>query len=411
MSPFTQRIAIILLSPLLAACAAQRTCCPDGFAPSMEARNLTNCSDLALALPAAVDQLRAFKRREGEARGLDAAPGYNMLVLSGGGSFGAYGVGVLNGWQQAGPGAPQRPAFDFITGVSTGALISTYVYLANEDPRWDQHLEELYLNVTNRDIYNIRPWVLMPFRDSIATTKPLERLIEREITPEVLQRVASQYTRTGRGLFIGTVNLDEGRFCWWNLGAVAEGGHLELYRNLVLASASVPVAFNPVFLTYPDENGQVQQHMHVDGSTRESLFILDFITRLDEAFADVYGETHDVRGTIYAIVNGFLDVPPKCLDDRLLPIVARTITMQVTQNAVDSLFKVQVFAEANDLAFRFTSVPMDLEIPVEAALQFDRDTMRRLFDAGFAAGSGGQWQTRTPDVDAEAMLFESPAGG
>lgn len=401
--------AALLLLPIVAACATQRTCCPGGLAPTLEAQDLSNCLDLGQALPAAVDKLRDYKQRQMVEERLGRVPDFNMLVLSGGGSFGAYGVGVLNGWRQHQAGAPNRPAFDFITGVSTGALISTFVYLGNEDPEWDRHLRELYLNVTNRDIYNIRPWVLMPFRNSIATTKPLERLIEREVTPELLAQVADQYERTGRGLFIGTVNLDEGRFCWWNLGAVAAGGHLDLYRKLVLASASVPVAFNPVYLTYPDENGNLRTQMHVDGSTRESLFILDFITQLDEAFTDVYGDAGKIRGDIYAIVNGFLDVPPKCLEDRLVPIVARTITMEVTQNAVDSLFRVQLFAEQNDLGFQFTSVPMDLDIPVEAALQFEPDTMERLFDAGFDAGRKGAWQTQTPDVDADAMLFRRPA--
>src|SRR5205085_8174489 len=43
----------------------------------------------------------------------------NVLVLSGGGSYGAWGAGVLKGWRDN-TLAP-RPKFDVVTGVSTGA--------------------------------------------------------------------------------------------------------------------------------------------------------------------------------------------------------------------------------------------------------------------------------------------------
>jgi hypothetical protein len=41
----------------------------------------------------------------------------NFLTLSGGGSDGAFGAGLLVGWTELG----DRPHFDFVTGVSTGA--------------------------------------------------------------------------------------------------------------------------------------------------------------------------------------------------------------------------------------------------------------------------------------------------
>ncbi len=42
---------------------------------------------------------------------------YRALTLSGGGSRGAYGAGVLSGWTVRG----DRPQFDVVTGISTGA--------------------------------------------------------------------------------------------------------------------------------------------------------------------------------------------------------------------------------------------------------------------------------------------------
>jgi len=52
----------------------------------------------------------------------------NMLLLSGGGSRGAWGAGVLNGWSQNPKGNVGRcPLFNGVTGVSTGAVQATSV--------------------------------------------------------------------------------------------------------------------------------------------------------------------------------------------------------------------------------------------------------------------------------------------
>ena len=43
---------------------------------------------------------------------------YAILILSGGGSAGAFGAGLLSGWSTTGT----RPDFKIVTGVSTGSL-------------------------------------------------------------------------------------------------------------------------------------------------------------------------------------------------------------------------------------------------------------------------------------------------
>jgi len=47
------------------------------------------------------------------------------LAISGGGSDGAYGAGVLTGWSESG----LRPEFAVVTGVSIGALIAPFAFL------------------------------------------------------------------------------------------------------------------------------------------------------------------------------------------------------------------------------------------------------------------------------------------
>ncbi|NIP29727.1 MAG: patatin-like phospholipase family protein, partial [Candidatus Dadabacteria bacterium] len=49
----------------------------------------------------------------------------NILAISGGGSKGAWGIGLLKGWSDSG----EMLNFRLVTGISTGALIAPYAFL------------------------------------------------------------------------------------------------------------------------------------------------------------------------------------------------------------------------------------------------------------------------------------------
>jgi predicted acylesterase/phospholipase RssA len=74
---------------------------------------------------------------------------------------------------------------------------------------------------------------------------------------------------------VATVNLDVGRPVIWNIGAIAASGHpqaLDLFRRILLASASVPGAFPPVLLNV-EMGGRRFQEMHVDGGAAVQVFL------------------------------------------------------------------------------------------------------------------------------------------
>ncbi len=58
-------------------------------------------------------------------------PTIDVLVISGGGDWGAFGAGVLKGWGRV-RGEMARPQFDIVTGVSTGALIAPFAFLGDD---------------------------------------------------------------------------------------------------------------------------------------------------------------------------------------------------------------------------------------------------------------------------------------
>ena len=83
----------------------------------------------------------------------------NLLVLSGGGAYGVYSAGFLNGWTQSG----KRPEFDVVTGISTGSLIAPLAFLG---PDYDGKLGRLYTHIQAEDVFRIRTWVTIPFTES-----------------------------------------------------------------------------------------------------------------------------------------------------------------------------------------------------------------------------------------------------
>ena len=61
----------------------------------------------------------------------------NILVMSGGGKYGAFTAGVLVGWTAAGT----RPTFDVATGISSGAVVATLAFLG---PKYDQTADPVH---------------------------------------------------------------------------------------------------------------------------------------------------------------------------------------------------------------------------------------------------------------------------
>ena len=95
-------------------------------------------------------------------------PVVNFLALSGGGSDGAFGAGVLCGWTASG----KRPEFDLVTGVSTGALTAPFAFLG---PKYDEALKTVFTTSTTQDIAIAQPVRGLLGGDSLAPTRRWQR--------------------------------------------------------------------------------------------------------------------------------------------------------------------------------------------------------------------------------------------
>jgi hypothetical protein len=310
-------------------------------------------------------------------------PKQNYLVLSGGGVLGAYSVGLINGWTQSGT----RPSFDVVTGISTGALIATYAFLG---PRYDDRLRADYSEYGASSVYRTRRKVSLLWSDSAATAEPLKKRIESALTDEVLAEVAAAHA-AGRRLYIGTTNLDTRKLVIWDMGAIAASGRpdaRQLYRDVLLASASVPGFFEPVMIDV-DIDGKKYQEMHVDGGTTTCVFFQPYMLNLD---------SRDIRSragsNMYVILAGKLYADPSDVEPSIINIVGTGLRTLIYAGSRNDLGRLYTLAQITGVNFRLAELSQDFPVNPDS-FTVDPKEMRRLYDEGYRQGlNGGEWQTR-----------------
>ena len=323
----------------------------------------------------------------------------HFLALSGGGDDGAFGAGVLVGWTASG----QRPEFELVTGISAGALIAPFAFLG---PAYDPQLRSLFTEIAPSDVLRLGGVTLaVLFREALADTAPLARLIARHADEAMLQAIAAEHQR-GRLLLIGTVNLDVGRPVIWNIGAIAASGHpdsLALFRRILLASASIPGAFPPVLMDV-DLAGQRFQEMHVDGGAAMQVFLYParFRPRTVTGPAGVRRET-----TAWVIRNGRVDVAITEPPGGIFSIARRSAQTLLHFSSINDLDRIYLSTYRDGVGFRLQSIGQDFVTPRPNF--FDTGYMRALFAHGEARGRDPtSWQTAPPPVGLVSPLPPGP---
>ena len=275
-----------------------------------------------------IERERATLAASGKAG--EPLPPINYLAISGGGDDGAFGAGLLNAWTEAGT----RPEFKAVTGISTGGLIAPFAFLG---PKHDKELREVYTSVGPADIYESRSMWAAVTNDAMADNRPLWNLLGKYITAEFLKEVAAEYAK-GRMLLIGTTDLDARRPVVWNMGEIAASTDpraLDLFRKIMIASASIPGAFPPMMIDV-EVDGKPYQEMHVDGGAMALVFM--YPPGLTQAVTAAGGQIAERERHVYIIRNRRLDPNWAEIDRRTLSIVGRAISSMIqTQGIGDPL--------------------------------------------------------------------------
>jgi predicted acylesterase/phospholipase RssA len=319
----------------------------------------------------------------------------DILALSGGGAGGAFGAGVVVGLTKA----HARPRFEVVTGVSTGALISSFAFLG---PDWDDELTEAFSGKSTNDLMVSRGLGAL-FGVGVFQGEPLRRLVDRFVTPELVAAVAEE-AKTGRLLLVATTNLDREETQIWNLGAIAMEGNeksRDLFRDVLIASASVPGVFPPVMIEVT-EGGKTFQEMHVDGGASTPFFIApDIAMILGFAPEALRG------GNVYVVVNAQAASMPRSTRNNTVDIVARSFTAVLNHMTRTMLSQTDAFAARNNMSFRFTVMPQD--VAFGGSLAFEEPSMKSIFDYGMRCAAANQvWVTPQQALD-HAMVASKAA--
>jgi len=302
-----------------------------------------------------------------------------ILELSGGGQYGAFGAGLLKGWTESG----QRPEFDVVTGVSTGALLATHAFLGT--PQDDAFLEEIFTTISSADIYtsNKRLFSLLWGKNSVYDTSPLQALLDKYITAEVLQRVAAAHDEH-RVLLVGTTNLDYGQTWVWNMGMIAKEGTpeaLELYKKVLRASAAPPIVFPPV---------EMFGYLFVDGGVRQNLVVVG-LAGAEKPKPPQFGP-----GTVFVVQNGQKKSRPQAVRNDALHLAGPALGVLMGNSTDGQLLRAYTAAKVRGYEFRMVSIPDDADVG-QNFLAFDTQQMRTSFNIGYELGrSAGAWRNTPP---------------
>lgn len=341
-----------------------------------------SAEELRAVVKTAVKTRKSIKRNSGPRV-------VNLLAISGGAEDGAFGSGLLVGWTAAGT----RPQFDYVTGVSAGALIAPFAFLG---PKADRQLKEMFTQYGQSDILqaNVLPGIFGG--SSVADSSPLANLIAKYVDREFLREIARE-RRNGRLLLIGTTNIDAQRPVLWDMGLIAMSDHpdaLPLFRKILLASASIPGAFPPVRFKVR-ANGQVYEEMHVDGGITQQVFLAPSALAFREVDR-MLGEQSSRH--LYIIRNGKVSPEWMAVEEKLLPIAQRSISTLTKHQGIGDLYRMYATARRDGIDYNLAAIPSDFKETSRGP--FDQHYMVPLFKRGQQLGRDGyHWQKGPPGLE------------
>ncbi|NTE89450.1 alpha/beta hydrolase [Agrobacterium rubi] len=318
-----------------------------------------------------------IQRRAGKAR-------YKFLAISGGGAGGAFSVGVLKAWTERG----DRPTFDIVTGVSTGALIAPFAFLGS---KYDDVLEHLYTSGVAAELIDKKFIVRGLLGESLYYQKPLKNMVERYVDRALLNEISTEY-RKGRDLFVLTTNLDTQRAVLWDMGAIASSPRsdaLDLFRTVMIASASIPGAFPAVQINAVVDGRQIIE-MHSDGGPSAQIITVPEALLSDVSLPIPKG----VAGSdMYLLINNALMPEFSATTNSTLSVSTRAYSILVKSQTRQSLYAAYEYCRRVGIGFHMASI--DVSVPYDINDPFNNTYMRAVYKVGREKILSGQaWQDR-----------------
>jgi len=312
---------------------------------------------------------------------------FNILTLSGGGTRGAFGAGILSGWTDSG----EIPEFDIVTGVSTGAVMATFVFLGNDEL---EKVKSFYTKMYTEDIYT-NSWLSFFGSAYLMNPAPLKKLFANNFNEALLNSVAAAHAK-GRRLYIGTTNIDTGQQIVWDMGAIASSSRSDKYQrfaDIIYASSALPVYLPPQYISV-DIEGKRYYQMHVDGGIYSHVFMIGLFVNWKEVldFADDANLTYDA--TLYTIANRKYRnrnaYDP--VEQSPSSVISALLETEIDLLFDRSMYRLYESCMQKGIKFRMAAVPKDVNY-VDVATEFNPEKMLKLYNVGYSFGLNGvEWQ-------------------
>lgn len=274
------------------------------------------------------------------------------LVLSGGGSKGAYQVGALNYLLKE-----NNVYYDILCGVSVGAINCGFLaqYTSEEERNGIEELTDLWLELNTSKIY--KRW--FPFggwhgiwEKSFYDSSPLIHLIEKTINLEKIRA-------TGRKVNAGTISLSSGKYTVFTQDD-------DDFVKAIMASASFPGMFAPI---------KIRDQWWSDGGVKQITPVKTAI-ELGATQVDVIMTSPEQR------LKHFVEEPS------IIDIITRVLDLSADKIMSNDLEKALIY---NQLAATGYSdkkiIKMNLIRPtfnlIDNLLDFDPEKIQKMMETGY----------------------------
>jgi len=275
------------------------------------------------------------------------------LVISGGGSKGAFAVGVLTKLISEG-----EIKYDIIGGTSTGALMSTLAYFGKI-----RELKEVYTTISTDKLLTQNS-IRQAFEcGAFMDTARLEELVNKKVTKEMFEKIKS-----AKLVYFATVCLETGEVVYFHLNDMKSDGDykvFKIFRHEEYIKAIMASSNQPILMPYV----RILDKHYVDGGVRENI---------------------PIRGALYngATEIDVISMTPKKVKynfkpNNLLSMISQTISIATDDVLYNDLELAERVAKEKGIKIRLFRP--EERLPIKDDLEFNPKDMEACLNLGIAA--------------------------
>ena len=344
----------------------------------------------------------------------------NILMLSGGGSHGAWGAGFIDGWWQ---NTGSDVELDMITGISAGSIVAVYVYLQDL-----QELRRQFLQIDTQDFYDKRFIPMIFFSSSVYSTKPQKKKLMPQLFPNGLidRMAAKSLVINAPFLCVGSTKISTGEFVKWDLVKIAKAKEYDLFRTVIQAAIAFPILFEPVEIfgeLYADGGLRNDVFVHINDVSLQHVITLektktdtvlsgvprDLLDDFNVLSLDAYENLDDVQKSeqlnyaarilidigyqpnVYIVINGKTNIGTDLnVEPKLGPLARRSVGIMLKGSLYGSLYKTYYDLVKDETPkywnFYYTQIPESFDESC-VFLEFEVECTTKLYQEALDAGS------------------------